>query len=119
MENKVKEGQIWSYKTRRSEEGSRLMIIKVDEADLIVNIKIDGLKLTEKDSGDAMATSIEHLPISFEMFKKSAHKIESVVEPVVSEGYLYWKKLFDEGKAGVWSVEISNAIGITEETYNS
>ena len=121
MKNKIKEGQVWSYKTRTSEEGSRLTIIKTDghDKDLVIHIKIDGLKLIAKDSGDVIGTSIEHLPINLEMFKKSVRKIESVVESSINEGYLHWKKLFDKGNAGVWSIEIADAIEMTEETYNS
>ncbi|MDB4923934.1 hypothetical protein [Mucilaginibacter sp.] len=118
--NEIKEGQIWSYKCRKSEAGSRVTIIKVDDFNNgpIVHIKIEGLKLIEKASGEITATSIEHLPISLEMFKKSVCKVESIVKPTINEGYLHWEKLFNNGKAGAWAVEIANAIELTEETYN-
>ncbi len=121
MKIQIREGQVWSYKTRKSEEGSKLTVIKTDKFDdqLIVHIQIDGLKLVKKKTGEIISTSIEHLPISLEMFNKSVCKLESVVESSINDGYLHWKKLFNQGEAGVWSVEIANAIEMTEDTCNS
>ncbi|MDB5135250.1 MAG: hypothetical protein JWP37_1853 [Mucilaginibacter sp.] len=67
----------------------------------------------KNNSGGIISTSIEHLPISLEMFKKSVHKVEAIIEITINEGYLY-----NFGKAGLWSVEIAKAIEMTEETYN-
>ena len=119
MENNIEEGQVWSYKNRAYEKGSKVTIIKIDdlETGIVVHLKIDGLKLLEKNSGKVMATSIEHLPISFDMFKKSVIDIEAIVKVLPNEGYSHWKRLFDTGEAGVWAIEIADAIEVTEETY--
>ena len=117
----IKEGQVWSYKNRNFEKGSRLIISKIDAIgkDIIIHIKIDGLKLRDKRSGEIIGTSIGHLPISLEMLKNSVCKVESIIVPSLDEGYFHWKELFDKGKAGVWLVEVADAIEMTEETYNS
>ena len=121
MKQIIKEGQVWTYKCRPHETGSRLTIIKVDtlNGEPTIHISIDGLKLKDKLSGDIFATVIEHLPFSLAAIKKSFLKNEGSIEPSINDGYLHWKELFDAGKAGIWNIEIRQAIAMTEETYNS
>ena len=119
LKDKIKEGQIWSYKSRSSEPGSKLTVIKLDTPgnEQIVHISVDSLRITQRNTGEVTATYIEHLPMSLDAFSKSVIKIESIVETSINEGYLDWKNKFDEGKAGVWSLEISEVIEMIENIY--
>ncbi|MEO6979591.1 MAG: hypothetical protein ABI113_14470 [Mucilaginibacter sp.] len=121
LKSKIKEGQVWSYNCRNSEQESRLTIIKLDKPgnEQIVHIRVDNVSIIQRNTGEVIATSIEHLPMSLDAFSKSVRKIESTVEIAINDGYFHWKKLFDKGEAGVWSVEVSDAIEITESTYNN
>jgi len=120
LKSKIKEGQVWSYNCRNSEPESRLTIIKLDNPgkEQIVHIRVDDVNIIQRNTGEVIATYIEHLPMSLDAFSKSVGEIESTVETSINDGYFDWKKKFDEGKAGVWSLEVSAVIEMIENTCN-
>lgn len=120
LKNNIEEGQIWSYKCRDSEPESTLTVIKIDKPgnEQIVHIRVDKVSIIQRDTGEVIATYIEHLPMSIEAFSKSVGKVESMVKTSINDGYLDWKKKFDERKAGVWSLEVSAVIEMIENIYN-
>jgi hypothetical protein len=119
MDVELKQGQVWSYKNRDGENDSRLTILKIENLNNIeiIHIRIDGLISNKNSSRTVPLTTIEHLPISLEMFKKSIIKLEMEVDASINDGYLYWKEEFLQGKAGIWSIEVAEVIVLTDKVY--
>lgn len=120
MENNIKKGQIWSYKTREGEDDSRLIILNSEtlNAEEIIHIRISNLKIKDLITGEVIADSIEHLPISKDKFMQSVLKIEGKTHVELEEGYFSWKRAFESGKAGIWSVEVKEVVNMTEQSCN-
>ena len=73
MEIKIVPGQIWIYKTRKHERDSRVIVVDIEDRpneSRIVHIKINNLKIKRKQTGQVILDSIEHLPVSRDMFEK-------------------------------------------------
>lgn len=120
-ESKYKVGQVWSYKTRPSEEKSTFIVVKVEshpKLGNIIHIALRDLKL-RKPNGDFIE-SAGHLPFAEEAINKSAVKVmkEKADLPDYEEGYKMWREAFDAGKAGVYTISVAEAVGVMEETLN-
>ena len=120
-EHQFKEGQVWEYETRESEESSKLMILKVEEYpkdQVVVHIAIDNIKIKSPANKDSILTSIEHLPFDLKALERSVTKKVSDNQPIpeFKDGYDVWKQFFEEGDAGVFSTSVKEAVAYTEET---
>jgi hypothetical protein len=122
-----KEGQVWSYKNRVGEEESTLLILYVEnlgnsiKEDKVIHIAIDNIEIKNFKNNKKISDGIQHVPLSEGALINSVLKLEkhSVEIPNFREDYNYWKKAFDNGEGGVWSVEVAKIIDYTEETLNS
>lgn len=115
-----KVGQEWKYKTRKGEENSTLKILKIEEypkTGKIIHISISGLKVVNPDSKEGFANELTHIPITEEALDESVSKLKSekIKLPNRIEGYDYWKKEFDEGTAGVFSITVVEIVESMEE----
>src|SRR5690242_2665823 len=58
-------GQIWTYKTRPGEEGSRLTILKTEshpKLGNIIHVAVDGVRLQNPRAPGGASTAIGHMP---------------------------------------------------------
>lgn len=120
QDDKFEAGQSWKYHTRSGEENSKLTILKVEKVnnETIVHVALSGLKIKNPHSPEGVSETIDHLPFSKEAV------IESVIEqsgvenrlPDFMEGYLEWKKAFESGKGGVFTVTVKEAVEYVEQT---
>jgi len=121
-DDKYKPGHVWSYKTRPGEETSTLTILRVEEAPKgkrIVHIRVDGIRLKNCTGGPEPDT-VEHMPFAKEMLDASVIKKERTVAiPHFDEGYSQWRKGWDEGKAGFYTITVSEAIEVMQKTFDS
>lgn len=118
---KYKVGQEWNYKTRKGEENSTLKILKLEEYPThgrVIHISIVGLKVINPDSKEGFANEFTHIPISEKALDESVTELknEKVKIPEFIEGYAYWKKEFDQGVAGVFSISVSEIVDLMEES---
>ena len=112
-------GQKWSYKARPGEEGSYLIIVKIDndaKVGRIVHIALRGLKIKNPRSPEGISDTVDHLPFAEAAIEKSALKLlkEKVDLPDYKEGYGMWREAFDAGQAGVYSLTIADAVNTLE-----
>jgi hypothetical protein len=108
-------GQVWTYYTRPGEEASRIIICRIEtDAKLgqIVHIHVNGLRLKNKHAPAGSSDQIGHMPYSSEALRQCVTKLESTdaVLPAFEDGYQEWRTAFDNGKAGVWTAPVSDAI---------
>lgn len=120
-ESRYKVGQVWSYKTRPNEKKSSFIVLKIENHPRlgnIVHIALRDLKL-RKPNGDFIETA-GHLPFAEEAINKSAVKLlkEKVDLPDYEEGYGIWREAFDAGKAGIYTITITEAVDVMETTLN-
>src|SRR5260221_695182 len=116
-------GQVWTYNTRPGEEASRIVICRVDadpKLGQIVHIHVNGLRLKNKHLPGGFSDQIGHMPYSGDALHKSVTKLESTSAalPTFEDGYREWRSAFDQGKAGVWTSSVSEAIGGMESVLN-
>jgi hypothetical protein len=117
------EGQLWNYKTRKGEEGSQVLINKVEtDAKLgkIFHISVSGVKVKNPKIAGGFSTDLPHFPVSEETLKKSLTKLKAKSQPNPDyyEGYKTWKSAFDKGEAGVFTIDVADIVGVVEKAIN-
>jgi hypothetical protein len=122
-ESHYKVGQVWSYKTRKSEEQSTITIVKIDSDSNfgnIIHVSITGLKMKNPNSITEPVDTIGHMPFTEKAIDKSVIKLikENADLPDYEEGYEEWRIAFEERKAGVYKDSISDAVEKAEKNLN-
>ncbi len=117
------EGQVWSYKTRKGEEGSRVLINKIEsnpKLGKIFHISVSGVKVKNLRIPSGISTDLPHSPVSEETLKKSLTKLigTSPPNPDYQEGYQTWKSAFDKGEAGIFTIDVADIVGVIEQAIN-
>jgi hypothetical protein len=113
------EGQVWTYRTRQNELESTLIINKV-ESDLklgkIYHISISRVKVRNPNAPTGVSTELPHFPVSTETLEKSCLLLlkKSNPNPNYREGYQEWLNAFNQGKAGVFTISVSEIIDTVE-----
>lgn len=113
-------GQVWSYKTRAGEENSRLIIVQITpmpNSEKAYSIFLEGVKIKNPHIDGKIQKELSHAPCSKETLDKSIKKlIETRTSlPDYKEGYQEWKKAFDSGEAGVFTVSVAEIISFIEK----
>ncbi|MGE8514419.1 MAG: hypothetical protein ACN6N7_17085 [Chryseobacterium culicis] len=116
-------GQEWNYKTRPTEKSSILKILKIEEypeTGKVIHISISGLKMKNPASPSGYAETLTHIPISEEALDKSVTSLKNETgkkpDSLEMDGYSYWKKEFDKGDAGIFTIPISEIVGAMEKS---
>lgn len=116
-------GQEWNYKTRPTEKNSTLKILKIEEypeTGKVIHISVSGLKMKNPASPTGYAENLSHLPISEEALNNSVTtlKKETYQKPdsLEMDGYSYWKKEFDNGNAGIFTIPVSEIVSTMEKS---
>lgn len=117
------EGQVWSYKTRKGEESSRVLINKVElnpKLGKIFHISVSGVKVKNPHIAGGISTDLPHFPVSEATLKKSLTKLngKSQPNPDYREGYQTWRSAFDKGQAGIFTIDVADIVGVVEQTIN-
>lgn len=111
---KFQVGQVWSYKTRLHETSSTLTVVKIDPGpdgtEDIISIHIAGLRLLSRNGQHL--NHFQHLPIGKSALEESVLELlqESASLPNHKEGYDTWRKAFDSGKAGWFTIPVSECL---------
>jgi len=113
-------GQVWTYDHRPGEEGSTLLVNRVDDDPdfgAIVHIGLRGLRVRSPNSPDGFATEMAHCPIALEALQASVRERigDAPVDPEYLEGYAQWRGAADEGHAGVWSLGVAEIVDSIEQ----
>ena len=118
-----KPGQVWKYKTRATEQMSRVMIGKIERDDhigKIVHVKIVGLKLRNKRASDGYSEVIGHAPMTEAALAGSVTELtdETAQLDDFSGGYETWLAAFKAGQAGVFTVSLSDLAKFMEKSLS-
>jgi hypothetical protein len=123
MKSRYKAGQVWSYKTLPNETKSTFIVVKVEndpKLGNIIHIALRDLKIKNPRSADGITDTMNHLPFAEEAITKSAVKMlkEKADLPDFEEGYGLWREAFDQKRAGVYTITISEAVDVAEKSLN-
>jgi hypothetical protein len=121
--SKYRPGQTWSYKTRKGEESSRIIICKVEPHEKlgnIVHVHVTGVAIKSPASRDGIARTIHHSPYAEAAIDKSVTALiaENGDLPDFNEGYREWKQSFDKGKAGIFTISVAEGVDVMEQALN-
>ncbi|MFS4430425.1 hypothetical protein [Chryseobacterium sp. S90] len=116
-------GQEWNYKTRPTEKSSILKILKIEEypeTGKVIHISVSGLKIKDTSSTTGIADKFTHIPISEEALDKSVTTLKNETgkkpDSLEMDGYSYWKREFDKGDAGIFTIPVSEIISSMEKS---
>jgi hypothetical protein len=116
-------GQVWTYHVKPGDEGSTLQINKVEQdpkLGAIFHISVFGLRITNPRVAGGILTELPHLPVSKETLDKSVESLSHAsARPVAyEEGYAHWKREFDAGRAGIYTISVAEIVTLAEQTMS-
>jgi len=117
------EGQIWSYKARPGEQNSTLLINKVEsdpKLGAIYHISVFGVSVRSPRAPSGVIHELPHFPVNKQTLEASCVKLVGQSEPNASylDGYAEWKRAFDQGHAGVFTIPVSEIVSAVETAIN-
>ncbi len=114
-ESTFRPGQRFTYRTRQGEESSTLTVIRVEGAEtlgIIVHVSIDGLKMRYPKSPSGIAETIAHMPFAESAVHRSVTALIGTAAPsaAAEAGYAEWRRAYEAGKAGIYSISVAEAV---------
>lgn len=114
-------GQEWAYRTRPGEESSTLTVLRVErsaEPGVIVHVAIAGLDIRNPASPAQPIREIGHLPMSEAAVRRSVTRKlrDDAPLPDFEEGYRTWRRAYDSGEGGIFSIPVAEAVAAIAET---
>lgn len=122
-ERPLRVGQEWSYQTRPRESSSTLIILKIEAdraAGRIVHISVRGLRLKNPRVKGGLSARVPHMPFAEDALRKSLVKLvrDSVTVPPFERAYSEWRRAYEGGKIGPFTVPIGEAVELMEKALN-
>jgi len=116
-------GQVWRYKTRPGEEGSRVVIGKIENAPkigMIVHVKLVSLSLKNPTAPGGVVSVMSHAPVSEAQVSASVTELTDEVGDLdgFADGYNTWLSAFRAGDAGVFTITLSEIAEYMEQALN-
>ncbi|HEY8091974.1 MAG TPA: hypothetical protein VIF09_29130 [Polyangiaceae bacterium] len=116
-------GERWHYQTRPGEEGSTLTVLKVDASPrvgTIVHIHVDGLKLKTPPNSSVHSDQIGHMPFAEAAMEQSVTTMiaKDVPLPDFAPSYGEWRRAFENGKGGVFTITVAKGVDFVESNLN-
>jgi hypothetical protein len=121
MERDYREGGVWTFRDAPLLE-SRVVIGKIDAHERlgqVFSVSIKTVPLSTGAVGEIRVNDISHVPVTKSVLDASLLEQVGVGEPseAFAEGYGQWRKAFDAGKAGVFTIEISKVVEAINEVW--
>ncbi len=113
---KYQVGQVWNYQTRQGEESSRIIIVKAEphkKLGVIYHIYVEGLRMRNPRTETGFQDRLSHCPVSEKTLDDSVTMLASGIAdplPDISEGYAIWKRAFDSGEGGIFTIPVNEII---------
>lgn len=116
-------GQRWSYRTRPDEDGSTLVIGRLERHPTfgeIAHISIFGLRIKTPQRPDGVTSTLGHIPISVESLRSSLLELMGSGSPDENfeQGYAIWSDVVKDGEGGVFSIPVREIVSYVEQTLN-
>jgi hypothetical protein len=117
------EGQVWEYSSRPGERGSTLLINKAEsdaKLGVVFHISVRGVKVKNRNAPLGVCTDLPHFPVSAKTLQSSVTRLLRTESPNPGyvEGYETWRKAFEKGDAGVFTIPVAEIVELVEKTIN-
>jgi hypothetical protein len=117
------EGQVWKYRARLEEATSTLLINKVEvKAKLgeVYHISVRSVQVKNRHAPNGVSTKLPHFPVSRKTLELSVTTLvgTSPVNPDYREKYATWRKAYEEGNAGIFTIPVAKIVGFVESTLS-
>lgn len=113
-DGKYRAGERWSYRARPGDEESVLTILRVESSlniGVIVHIRIDGLRLESAHAPGGVTETIAHMPFAEGSIDGSVTTLAGAGDPPEDDGgYQDWRREFEAGNAGVFTITVAEAV---------
>ncbi len=122
-DEKFEVGQVWKYQAREGEAESTLQILKIEkfaDQESFIHVSVKGLHVKNPNGETGVSETIQHLPFARKAIAKSVTELVSSKTEIADfeEGYETWKKAYDAGEGGVFSISVAEAVAFVEKTLN-
>ncbi|HEX8243622.1 MAG TPA: hypothetical protein VF541_09005 [Longimicrobium sp.] len=116
-------GEVWRYHARPEEPGSTLTVLRVDrdpKLGNIVHVRVDGLRIPDPHHPSGFSGEIMHLPFDERAVVGSVSELvrSGVAIPDHEAGYAEWRRAFDTGEAGVFTISVGEAVAVRDRAIN-
>jgi hypothetical protein len=116
-------GEKWNYRARLGEDGSTLTVVKVElspKLGVIVHVSLDGLRIKSPHAPSGVSETIGHMPFAEQALEKSVTSLVSsnATLPAFTEGYQEWRRAFDAGKGGIFTIPVAEGVSFIETAMN-
>jgi hypothetical protein len=116
-------GEQWNYRTRPGEERSVLTVLKVESSPklgVIVHVSLDGLRIESSHAPDGVLETIGHMPFAEHAIDDSVttRVAAGIAVPAESEGYQEWRRAFDAGEAGIFTISVGEGVSFMAEALS-
>jgi hypothetical protein len=117
-------GEEWNYRARPGEDGSTLIVGKVEttpKLGVIVHVSLAGLRVKNSHAPTGYSETIAHMPFAEAALENSVTTLASSAvpaPPAFSDGYGEWRQAFDRGKAGAFTITVAEGVDFIEQTLN-
>ena len=117
------EQQVWSYKTRKGEEASTILINKVEshqKLGQIFHISVSGVRVKNPRAPSGVSSELPHFPVSKQTLEMSCTELigKAAPNPAYVQGYNEWKRAFDQGNAGVFTISVAEIVQFIEDAVS-
>ena len=123
-QSRFEEGQVWSYSTRSTDQGSTLLINKIEvheKIGRIYHVSVNDVRVKNPRVEGGITTELPHFPVSEITLQKSTIALVSegaAPNPSYTEGYSIWKEAFDRDEAGVFDTSVAEIVEFIESSIN-
>ena len=112
-------GELWSYKTRPGDDESLVLIDRVEtvpKLGTIYHISVLRVHLPNPKDESRRLVDLPHFPVSKQTLDLSVIELVGKRAPLDAylPGYAEWKRAFDAGEAGVFTIAVSDIVGMIE-----
>lgn len=111
---KYRAGQRWAYVTREEDDGSTLVVLRVEklpDVGEVVLVAIDGLRVRDANAAHRLHQEIRFTEFTADALDQSVtHLLGEEVAPDRNELYAGWRRAFDAGEAGVFREPVVDVV---------
>ncbi len=116
-------GDSWQYQTRPGEEQSKLTVVKLESNSrlgIVVHISLAGLRIKNPHVDGGVSETIAHMPFALSAVETSVTTLltRNARLPSFESGHQQWREAFTQGKAGVFTASVRDAIDGVEKGMN-
>lgn len=120
LDDTYKPGQIWKYKNRESEPRSTFTILKTEhnkKLGVIIHIRLNDVRIPHAAIPEGMLTTLPHFPFAKRAILDSTTELVSEGNEIPSfkEGYNIWRREFQKGHAGIFTIGIADVVQINHD----